>query len=77
MIDRIGQSVGSGTCELCNKKPATSRVKFQAAYVQSSAAGIFEDEEMTNVTLEKRVCEGCLSSLRKAKNVTSLIFERL
>ena len=77
MIDRMQRRVGPGMCELCERRLATRRVKFTANYVQSIATAIFEEEKMADVTLEKKVCEDCLTSLQNAKNVTNLTFERL
>jgi hypothetical protein len=77
LIDRMQRQRGPGTCELCEKHAATRKVKFTANYVQSTAAAIFEEEGLAEVTLEKKVCEACLISLQNAKNVKSLTFERL
>ena len=77
LIDRMQRRRGPGTCELCERHTATRKVKFTANYLQSTASAIFEEEGMVDVTLEKKVCEECLTSLQKAKNVTDLKFERL
>ena len=68
---------GPGTCEVCVKKPATRKAKFNAQYLQSTSAAVFEEENLVGAELEKRVCENCLKSLQEAKNVTDLTFERL
>jgi len=77
LIDRMQRRVGPGTCELCEKHPATRRVKFTAQYVHSTSAAIFEEESVVGVDLERKVCEDCLVFLQNAKNVTNLTFERL
>jgi hypothetical protein len=77
MIDRIQRKPGSGVCEVCEKRPATRKVKFSAQYLQTSSAAVFEEESLVAVELEKRICEDCLTSLQNAKNVTNLTFERL
>jgi len=77
LIDRMQRQVGAGTCEVCEKRPATRKAKFTANYVQSSAAAIFEEEALADIILEKKVCENCLTSIQNAKNVKDLTFERL
>jgi hypothetical protein len=68
---------GPGTCEICEKRPATRKAKFTAQYVQSSAMPLFDEESLVADEFEKRVCEDCLVSLQNAKNVANLTFERL
>lgn len=68
---------GPGSCEVCERKPATRKVKFTAQYLQSSAMPLFDEESLATGEFEKRVCEECLTSLQNAKNVTNLTFERL
>jgi len=77
LIDRMLRRPGAGVCEICEKRPATRKAKFTAQYVQSTLAAIFEEESLVGAELEKRICEECLKSLQKAKNVTGLTFERL
>jgi hypothetical protein len=62
---------------VCGREPATRRAKFNAQYLQSSSAAIFEEENLVGTQFEKRVCENCLKKLQEAKNVTDLAFERL
>jgi hypothetical protein len=45
--------------------------------LQSNATALFEEEGLAADTMEKKVCEDCLTVLQKAKNVTDLRFERL
>ncbi len=66
-----------GLCEICQKKPATRKVKFTAQYLQSSSIAVFDEESLVAGEFEKRACEECLGSLQHAKNVTNLTFERL
>jgi hypothetical protein len=56
---------------------ATRRVKFNAQYLQSTSSMPFDEESLVGMDFEKRVCDDCLASLQKAKNVTNLTFERL
>ena len=77
MIDRMERRKAAGLCDLCERRPATRKAKFSAQYLQSSSSAIFEEEALTGVDLEKRICEQCLASLQNAKNVTNLTFERL
>jgi hypothetical protein len=77
VIDRMQRHSAPGLCEVCGKRPATRKAKFNAQYLQSSSAAIFEEETLAKAELEKRVCEECLSDLQNAKNVTDLTFERL
>jgi hypothetical protein len=73
----LSRKLGSGVCELCEKTIATRKVKFKAQYLESASAGLLEEESMNQVDVEKRVCEKCLDSLKNAKNITDLTFERL
>jgi hypothetical protein len=77
MIDRLQRRVGTGVCEVCEKHPATRKAKFTAQYLQSTSSMPFDEESLVGMDFEKRVCENCLVSLQKAKNVTNLTFERL
>jgi hypothetical protein len=77
MIDRMGRRSAPGLCEVCERRPATRKAKFNAQYLQSTSSVVFDEESFVNVELEKRVCEGCLNNLQNAKNVTNLTFERL
>jgi hypothetical protein len=77
MIDMMERRSAPGLCEVCQKRPATRKAKFKAQYLQSTSAAVFEEETLTGVELEKRVCEQCLSDLQNAKNVADLTFERL
>ena len=77
IIDRMLRRSGPGTCELCEKKPATRKVKFTAQSLQSSSMPLFDEESLVTGEFEKRVCEECLTSLQNAKNVTNLTFDRL
>ena len=77
IIDRMLRRGGPGTCEICEKKPATRKAKFTAQYLQSSAMPLFDEESLVASEFEKRVCEDCLASLQNAKNVANLTFERL
>jgi len=77
MIDRMERRKAPGLCDLCERRPATRKAKFNAQYLQSTSSSIFEEEALTGVDLEKRICEQCLISLQNAKNVTNLTFERL
>ena len=69
--------LGSGRCELCEQQVATRKAKFKAQYVESAPSPLLEEESLSIVDVEKRVCEGCLESLKNSKNVTDLVFERL
>jgi len=73
----VAQRSGTGLCEVCCRKPATRKAKFVAKYLQTTSTGIFEEETVVETPLEKRVCEGCLTNLQKATNVSNLVFERL
>jgi len=77
MIDRLQRRSGPGLCEVCEKEPATRKAKFNAQYLQSTSAAVFDEESLAAVELVKRLCEGCLKKLQDAKNVTDLTFERL
>ena len=77
MIDSMERRSAPGLCEVCGKRPATRKAKFNAQYLQSTSAAVFEEESLAKAELEKRVCEECLKSLQNAKNVTDLTFERL
>ena len=77
MIDMMQRRSAAGLCDLCGKRPATRRAKFNAQYLQSTSSPIFDEESLVGVELEKRVCEQCLSQLQNAKNVSNLTFERL
>lgn len=77
MIDRMQHRSVPGRCEICEKRPATRKVKFNAQYLQSTFSAVFDEESLVGVELEKRVCEECLNQLQNAKNVANLTFERL
>ena len=77
MIDMMQRRSAPGLCEICEKRPATRKTKFNAQYLQTTFAAVFEEEALTGVELEKKVCEECLTNLQNAKNVTDLTFERL
>ncbi len=77
MIDMMQRRSGPGLCEVCQKRPATRKAKFNAQYLQSTSVAVFEEETLAGVELEKRVCEQCLNDLQNAKNVADLTFERL
>ena len=78
MIDRMmRRPPGRGRCELCETKIATRKAKFKAQYVDATSYSLMEEESLASVNVEKRVCEGCLESLKNSKNVTELVFERL
>ena len=77
IIDRMLRRGGPGTCEICEKKPATRKAKFTAQSLQSSSMPLFDEESLVASEFEKRVCEDCLASLQNAKNVANLTFERL
>jgi len=69
--------VAPGLCEVCEKQPATRKAKFNAQYLQSTSSAVVDEETLTGVDFEKRICEECLKMLQNAKNVTNLTFERL
>ena len=76
MIDRMQRRApGLGRCELCEREVATRKAKFKAQYLESNP--LLDEESLSSVDVEKRVCEGCLESLKNSKNVTDLVFERL
>ena len=78
MIDRMMRStLGRGRCELCEKEIATRRAKFKAKYVETTSFALMDEETLSSVDLERRVCEGCLEQLKNSKNVSDLVFERL
>jgi hypothetical protein len=77
MIDMMQRRSAPGLCEVCQKRPATRKAKFNAQYLQTTSAAVFEEEALTGIELEKRVCEECLKDLQNAKNVTELTFDRL
>jgi hypothetical protein len=64
-------------CDICEKKVATRKAKFTAQYLQSTSVAVFDEETLVTGEFEKRTCEQCLESLKNAKNVTNLTFERL
>ena len=66
-----------GLCELCERRVATRKAKFKAQYLESLSSASFEEEKLSSLEVEKRVCEECLESLKNAKNVSDLTFERL
>ena len=68
---------GPASCEVCARHPATRKAKFTAQYLESSATVSFDEESLREMNFEKRLCEECLASLQKAKNVSNLTFERL
>ena len=78
MIDRMmRRAPGRGRCELCEKEVATRKAKFKAQYVETTSSPLMDEETMSSVDVERRVCEGCLESLKNSKNVSDLVFERL
>jgi hypothetical protein len=78
MIDRMmRRAPGKGRCELCEREVATRRAKFKAQYVETTASPLMDEESLSSIEVEKRVCEGCLESLKKSTNVSDLTFERL
>jgi hypothetical protein len=77
LIDQTRRQTGPGSCEVCQKNPATRRSKFTAQYLESTASAIFDEESLVTTDMEKRVCEECLKSLQNAKNITNLTFERI
>jgi len=78
MIDRMQRRTpGRGTCELCERMPATRKAKFKAQYLESASTPVVDEESLRSMEVEKRVCEDCLESLKNAKNVSDLTFERL
>ena len=78
LIDRMQRRApGTGRCELCEREVATRKVKFKAQYLESNPSPLLDEESLSSVEVEKRVCEGCLESLKNSKNVTDLVFERL
>ena len=77
IIDRMLRRSGPGTCEICERKPATRKAKFTAQSLQSTSMPLFDEESLVAGEFEKKVCEECLTSLQNAKNVTDLTFERL
>lgn len=77
VIDRMSRRSTPGLCELCEKRLATRKVRFNAQYVQSASMAIFDEESLVGDDFERRVCEECYSSLQNAKNVTNLTFEQL
>jgi hypothetical protein len=77
VIDQMRRRSGPGQCEMCEREPATRKVKFKAQYLQSTSAAVFDEESLVDVEMTKRICEGCLKKLQDAKNVTNLTFERL
>jgi hypothetical protein len=56
---------------------ATRRAKFKAQYIETRSSPLMEEETLSSVDVERRVCEGCLESLKNSKNVSDLVFERL
>ena len=78
MIDRMmRRAPGRGRCEVCEKEIATRKAKFKAQYVETTSYPLMDEESLSSVDVEKRVCEGCLESLKNSKNVSDLVFERL
>jgi hypothetical protein len=77
MIDMMQRRSALGLCEICQRRPATRKAQFNAQYLQTTSAALFEEEAMAAVAVEKRVCDECLNELQNAKNVTDLTFERL
>ena len=68
---------GKGRCEVCEREVATRKANFKAQYLESTSTALLDEESLSSVEVEKRVCEGCLESLKNSKNVTELVFERL
>ncbi|MGD0423633.1 MAG: hypothetical protein ABSA92_09280 [Candidatus Bathyarchaeia archaeon] len=62
---------------MCEKEIATRKAKFKAQYVETTSSPLMDEETMSSVDVERRVCEGCLESLKNSKNVSDLVFERL
>jgi hypothetical protein len=77
VIDGMLRRSGPGTCEICERKPATRKAKFSAQSLQSTSMPLFDEESLVSNEFEKRVCDDCLVSLQNAKNVSNLTFERL
>lgn len=78
MIDRMQRRpLGRGVCELCEGRIATRKARFKAQYLESASSGLFDEERLSSVEMEKRVCEECLESMKNAKNISDLTFERL
>lgn len=77
MIDQMRPRRGLGQCEMCDRELATRKAKFKAQYLQSTSAAVFDEENLVDVEMTKRICENCLKKLQGAKNVTDLTFERL
>jgi len=71
------RQAGRGRCEVCDKEIATRRAKFKAQYLESTPSPLLDEESLSSVEVEKRVCESCLRSLKNSKNVSDLTFERL
>jgi hypothetical protein len=64
-------------CELCEKRVATRKARFKAQYLESTPSPLIHEESLRSTEVEKRTCEECLESLKNAKNVSDLTFERL
>ena len=62
---------------MCEKEIATRKAKFKAQYVESASSPVMDEERLSTVEVEKRVCETCLESLKNSSNVTDLVFGRL
>jgi len=78
LIDRMHQTdSGVGRCELCRKEVATRKAKFKAQYLESTPSPLLDEESLSSVEVEKRVCESCLRSLTQSRNVSDLTYERL
>jgi hypothetical protein len=64
-------------CEVCQRKPATTRAHFTAHFLQAEPTPLVIEERVAKMELEKRVCDNCAKQLQSMKNVTDLTLEEL
>ena len=77
MIDRMFRTSKKGLCELCEKRIAAHNAKFTTQFVESVASPPFDEEKLSSVDLEKKICEECAKDLSNSKNITNLVVEPL
>lgn len=67
----------AGSCELCQRRPATQRARFAAHFLQAEPTPLLVEERVTKMEFEKRVCDECAGQLQNMRNVTDLSLENL
>jgi len=78
MIDSMLRRRGlAGSCEMCQRNPATRIARFTAHFLQADPTPLLVEERVAKTEFEKRVCEECAEQLQTMRNVTDLSLENL